>query len=90
MTTARLLQLLTEGHNRDFQEYVRHQPMYAVQVDLVKKCSEMLVLVCDSSFVVSKFTFVEIDLAHQLLETLIEFMLGPCAGNQVGGRKESS
>jgi hypothetical protein len=56
--------------------------MYGGDVDLIKAVSNMLVFLCESTFVVSKFTYIELDLVAQLLNTLIEAMLGPCAGNQ--------
>lgn len=56
--------------------------MYGGDVDLVKAVCNMLVFLCESTFVVSKFTYVELDLVAQLLNTLIDATLGPCAGNQ--------
>jgi hypothetical protein len=81
--TARFLQLLCEGHCRDFQEYIRAQPMNSQSRDLVKAVSDLLVAQCESSFVCSRFTHLELEVAAQLLNTLIDATLGPCAGNQV-------
>ncbi len=40
----------------------------------------MLVFICESTFAVSRFP--NVALITQLLETLLECMLGPCSGNQ--------
>jgi len=42
----------------------------------------MLIYLTESTFVVSKFTYDEIDLVAQLLNMLIDSVQGPCAGNQ--------
>jgi hypothetical protein len=52
------------------------------EVNLIKTVCNTVVFMCDSTFVVSKFTYIELDLVAQLLNTLIDSMLGPCAGNQ--------
>jgi hypothetical protein len=83
MQTARFLQLLCEGHHLGFQDYMRTQPMHtASHVNLVKVAANIVVLLCDSSYIVSRFTNMEISLVSQLLKFLIESMQGPCTGNQ--------
>ena len=82
--TARLMQLCCEGHNERFQNYYREQPMYSGgSLDLLSAVNDLLVVLCETSIVVASFTGVELDLATQLLATLIECCQGPCAGNQV-------
>ena len=82
IVSARFLQLLCEGHFKDFQEYIRVQPMNSQSLDLVKAVSDLVVAQCASSFVCSHFTHLELEVVAQLLNTLIDAMLGPCAGNQ--------
>jgi hypothetical protein len=81
--TARFLQLLCEGHHRGFQDYMRTQPMHtSSHVNLVRSVANLLILLCDSSFVIGRFTSIEISLVSQLLYFLVECIQGPCAGNQ--------
>eukprot|EP00613_Pedinella_sp_CCMP2098_P026412 CAMPEP_0171704950 /NCGR_PEP_ID=MMETSP0991-20121206/12929_1 /TAXON_ID=483369 /ORGANISM="non described non described, Strain CCMP2098" /LENGTH=1839 /DNA_ID=CAMNT_0012294447 /DNA_START=377 /DNA_END=5898 /DNA_ORIENTATION=- len=82
--TARFLQLLCEGHHVQFQNYLRHQPMHSGNgdVNLIKAMCDMLVFLCESTSAVSSFSQDERDLVAQLLSSLADSMLGPCAGNQ--------
>jgi hypothetical protein len=44
--------------------------------------TNIVVLLCDSSYIVSRFTNMEITLVSQLLRFLVVCMQGPCTGNQ--------
>jgi len=80
--SSRLLQLCCENHNHNFQELIRDQPMYRSKRNLVKIIIDMLMLTCESSSSVENFKKIETDVVEQLLSTLSESMMGPCAGNQ--------
>ena len=77
---------MCEGHHAPFQNYLREQSKGSAssntQVNLVKRLSDLVVFLCDSSYVVSRFTRVELKLVSQLLDTLVEVTQGPCPGNQ--------
>jgi len=74
--------LLCEGHHTGFQNYLRERKGANTQVNLVKRLADLLVYLCESTFVVSHFTRVELKLVSQLLDTLVEVTQGPCPGNQ--------
>jgi hypothetical protein len=81
--STRFLQLLCEGHHRGFQNYMRTQPMHtSSHVNLVRSVGNLLILLCDSSYVIGKFTSIEIALVQQFLCFLVESIQGPCPGNQ--------
>jgi hypothetical protein len=77
-----MFKLLCEGHHAAFQNYLRERTKASTQVNLVKRLTDIVVFLCDSSFVVSRFTRIELRLVSQLLDTLVEVTQGPCPGNQ--------
>jgi hypothetical protein len=56
--------------------------MYRSKRNLIKIIIDMLMLTCESSSSVENFKKIEVDVVAQLLSTLTESMMGPCAGNQ--------
>eukprot|EP00615_Pteridomonas_danica_P000262 CAMPEP_0114358040 /NCGR_PEP_ID=MMETSP0101-20121206/22031_1 /TAXON_ID=38822 ORGANISM="Pteridomonas danica, Strain PT" /NCGR_SAMPLE_ID=MMETSP0101 /ASSEMBLY_ACC=CAM_ASM_000211 /LENGTH=1066 /DNA_ID=CAMNT_0001501009 /DNA_START=3077 /DNA_END=6274 /DNA_ORIENTATION=+ len=79
----RFLQLLCEGHHLGFQDYLRHQTgLASSHVNLIKRCVGLIISLCDTSFVIGRFTKTEIFLISQILLLLIEAIQGPCPGNQ--------
>jgi hypothetical protein len=67
---------IKKGHHAPFQNYLRSESKNVSDVDLIKSACSMLIFLCESTFTVSKFSYDELDLAAQLLNTLIESMLG--------------
>jgi len=82
ISTVRLLQLLCAGHHASFQNYLRSEPTVSSDIDLISAVCHMLICLTESTFIVSNFTFDELDLVAQLLNMLIDAVQGPCTGNQ--------
>jgi hypothetical protein len=59
----RFLQLLCEGHHLGFQDYLRHQSSH---VNLIKATARFLISLCDTSYVIGRYTTMEISLVSQI------------------------
>ena len=70
------------GHHAPFQNYLRSEPTVSSDIDLISAACKMLISLTESTFIVSNFTFDELDLVAQLLNMLIDSVQGPCTGNQ--------
>ena len=70
----RFLQLLCEGHNRQMQEYMRHQGK--TSIDMVT-CAADFLGACSRHMHPASIGF-----ATQCVDSLIEFVQNPCYGNQ--------
>jgi hypothetical protein len=70
----RFLQLLCEGHHFGFQNFLRQQDILhsATQVNLVKICVEHVILLCDSTSSVARFSSLEVLLVSQVFEIIIK------------------
>ncbi|XP_041645474.1 ryanodine receptor 2 [Cheilinus undulatus] len=92
----RFLQLLCEGHNSDFQNYLRTQTGNNTTVNIIISTVDYLLRVQES---ISDFYWYfsgkdvidehgqqnfskAIDVAKQVFNTLTEYIQGPCTGNQ--------
>lgn len=77
----RFLQLLCENHNPDLQDHLREQKnadkiKLPHQFDFVKYLSSML-----TSYVKNFVNCYSTDLGIRIMETLVEFVQGPCKFN---------
>lgn len=72
----RFLQLLCEGHNRNLQNILRTQDARR-SYDIVTEVAEYVTTLYNS-----EINGVTVQYAIQALQTLTEFMQGPCKGNQ--------
>mmetsp|Transcript_5319 Transcript_5319/g.4510 ORF Transcript_5319/g.4510 Transcript_5319/m.4510 type:complete len:150 (-) Transcript_5319:2389-2838(-) len=73
----RFLQLFTEGHNLDLQNYLRYQTNSRNRYDLVEAVIDLL-RIYYSNLVEENY-----DNIIKCLDTLTEFVQGPCPENQV-------
>ena len=74
--TLRLLQLFTEGHNLDLQNYIRHQKNSRNNYDMVTIVIDLLSVFTNET---CKENYENI---IKCLDTLTEFVQGPCPLNQ--------
>lgn len=73
----RFVQLLCEGHNRQMQNFLRDGGGVRRPMNVVAATMDLLVELHD------KISPSTMELGLRVLDTLIEFVQGPCAGNQV-------
>lgn len=76
--TLRLLQLFTEGHYLDLQNYIRYQSNSRNNYDMVGAVTELL-----RSYL-NHMNQANYESIMRCLDTLAEFVQGPCPENQVG------
>lgn len=72
----RLLQLLCEGHNRDLQQLLRAQTHSRRSFDLVSLCASLL------EVLIKRLRACDFLVTSQCLDSLTEFVQGPCQENQ--------
>ena len=72
----RLLQLLCEGHNRDLQQLLRTQTHSRRSFDLVSLCVSLL------EVLIKRLRACDFLVTSQCLDSLTEFVQGPCQENQ--------
>ena len=72
----RLLQLLCEGHNHDLQQILRSQTHSRHSFDLISLCVSLL------EVLVKRQRACDFDVTSQCLDSLTEFVQGPCKDNQ--------
>jgi hypothetical protein len=82
-TAVEFMTQACEGHNLQFQDWMREQPMYASSTNLVRTIVELFCLLCDSEMNVMHAGSFERAMLGQLLAFLVECMQGPCVGNQM-------
>lgn len=73
----RMLQLFTEGHNLDLQNYLRYQTSSRTRYNLVETVTDLL-RAYDLNLVQGNY-----DNVIRCLDTLTEFVQGPCPENQI-------
>ena len=73
----RLLQLFCENHNKQLQNYIRHQTNSRLNHDMVSLTVALL------AALMKKMHFRRFHLMSQCFDTLTEFIQGPCSENQI-------
>eukprot|EP01059_Diplonema_ambulator_P033801 TRINITY_DN7233_c0_g1_i1.p1 TRINITY_DN7233_c0_g1~~TRINITY_DN7233_c0_g1_i1.p1 ORF type:complete len:2182 (+),score=683.60 TRINITY_DN7233_c0_g1_i1:2399-8944(+) len=79
LEVLRVLQLFSEGHNLDMQDYLRTQSDNVVSYNLVQ---ESLTFLCVALTIERHTNFTQ-QILVQAFNTLTEYCQGPCKGNQV-------
>jgi hypothetical protein len=80
--TFELLQQLTEGHNLVLQDLIRDQHMHQSSINLAKMILDMFTMQVETSQMLRRMEEVEVDLMIANLDCIIEYLQGPCKGNQ--------
>eukprot|EP00615_Pteridomonas_danica_P005853 CAMPEP_0114339576 /NCGR_PEP_ID=MMETSP0101-20121206/7817_1 /TAXON_ID=38822 ORGANISM="Pteridomonas danica, Strain PT" /NCGR_SAMPLE_ID=MMETSP0101 /ASSEMBLY_ACC=CAM_ASM_000211 /LENGTH=2941 /DNA_ID=CAMNT_0001472581 /DNA_START=113 /DNA_END=8938 /DNA_ORIENTATION=+ len=80
--TFEILQQLCEGHNLSLQDLIREQTMHQSSINLAKMILEMFTMQVETSQMLRRMEEVEVDLMVSNLDCIIEYLQGPCKGNQ--------
>ena len=85
----RFMQLLTEGHNAEMQNYIRIQNQNKISLNFISIIVEYINMLINKLFIASESTVINSNVSSlfylriiRCLDTLTEFLQGPCIQNQ--------